>query len=230
MQFNFVISTNQAAVALWQKLGFSIVGIHGLLNTMSVASILLVDDHEIFRRGMSLLLLEVNPGALISEADSVERALALDIPVPDVVLLDIHLRGISGIEGIALVKERWPQTKVIVLSGLCTPEATLEALARGASTFISKGDSADCIVDKITQTINSVKLSGDASQNGRTLTYRQHEVLGLLARGMANKLIARQLDLSENTVRRHVQDILGYFQVESRTEAVVAARRRGLVE
>ena len=197
---------------------------------MSDLRILLVDDHAIFRHGLRALLSDVMPMAQVSEAGSLEDALALDIPAPSLALLDIKLPGVGGIDGIALLRQRWPASKVIILSGLEAPEASLEALASGAAAYIAKSESPERILDRIGKALEvGAAPSSPPPQNGH-LTQRQREVLDLLCQGLSNKLIARHLALSENTVRRHVQDILDYFHVESRSEAVFVARRRGLIE
>lgn len=197
---------------------------------MSDLRILLVDDHAIFRHGLRALLSDVMPMAQVSEAGSLEDALALDIPAPSLALLDIKLPGVGGIDGIALLRQRWPASKVIILSGLEAPEASLEALASGAVAYIAKSESPERILDRIGKALEvGAAPASPPPQNGH-LTQRQREVLDLLCQGLSNKLIARHLALSENTVRRHVQDILDYFHVESRSEAVFVARRRGLIE
>lgn len=197
---------------------------------MSDLRILLVDDHAIFRHGLRALLSDVMPMAQVSEAGSLEDALALDIPAPNLALLDIKLPGVGGIDGIALLRQRWPASKVIILSGLEAPEASIEALASGAAAYIAKSESPERILDRIGKALEvGAAPASPPPQNGH-LTQRQREVLDLLCQGLSNKLIARHLALSENTVRRHVQDILDYFHVESRSEAVFVARRRGLIE
>lgn len=190
--------------------------------------ILLVDDHAIFRRGLRALLSDAMPNVQVSEAGSLEDALALDIPAPNLALLDVRLPGIGGIDGIAMIRQRWPETRVVMLSGLETPEASSEALSSGAVAYVTKGEIPERILDKITKVLNEHNAPVLPSPQNGGLTQRQREVLDLLCQGLSNKLIARHLLLSENTVRRHVQDILDYFHVESRSEAVFMAQRRGL--
>lgn len=194
---------------------------------MQTNHILLIDDHAMFRSGLRLLLCTENPGDHVYEAESIEQALALDIAAPDLVLLDIKLPGISGLDGIGPLKHQWPDAILVVLSALDVPES----LDYGALGFISKREDASCLLQMIRQAMGhrANQLPGKVSQLAR-LTPRQREVLELLGRGLSNKLIARNLSLAENTVRRHVQDILAYFQATSRSEAVAAARRRGLVD
>ena len=172
------------------------------------------------------------PGAKIFEASSID-ALTEAIAV-DVVLLDIRLPGLSGIDGIAFLKKKWPQTHILMLTAIDLPETKQLALERGADGFVSKAETPEKIVEAIHMVLNRELLEQmPPSENysaTRQLTHRQEEVLKLLHQGLSNKLIARQLMLSDNTVRRHVQDILEFFGVASRAEAVVAAHRQGLVD
>lgn len=191
---------------------------------------LIIDDHELYRRGLRMLLCEANPGAQISEASSLEQALTQDMQQPKLVLLDIKLPGMSGLEGIAMLKRRWPDVTIVMLSALDTAEARAEALSSGAVGYISKSECSDCFLACIAVAMHGGQGAATApSCHGSHLTPRQREVIRLLCQGLSNKLIARELVLSENTVRRHVQDILEYLQVNSRTEAMFAAQRRGLV-
>ena len=194
--------------------------------------ILLIDDHAMFRAGLSMVISMAMPEAEISQASSVQEALAVAPVDTSIVLLDIKLNGSSGLEDIALVKYQWPQIPVLMLSSQDEPETARLALSRGAAAFVSKAETAEKIVEVIQQALRG-ELTGAASVSAslqeRRLTPRQREVLELLHQGLSNKLIARKLELSDNTVRRHVQDILEFFQVISRAEAVFAARHQGLV-
>jgi DNA-binding NarL/FixJ family response regulator len=204
---------------------------------MKNISILLIDDHAMFRSGLRMVLNGSLPQAGIIEAGSLNEAMQVMTEQPDVVLLDIKLPGLNGVDGIALIRRRWPQVPVIMLSSQDEPETVRMALARGATCFISKADTADRIValletvvrGEVIAPLDQANHSGDIPGVLLHLTPRQCEVLDLLCKGLSNKLIARELDLSENTVRGHVQAILGFLQVSSRTEAAFAARNRGLV-
>ncbi|HEY8095659.1 MAG TPA: response regulator transcription factor [Methylobacter sp.] len=194
--------------------------------------ILLIDDHAMFRTGLRLVLNSGMRDVEIIEACSLDAAMCSTADRVDVVLLDIKLPGLSGLEGIALLKRNWPQAPILMLSSQDEPEVRRLALARGAAGFISKAETADVIVDTLHRVLRGhfAELSPVATSAAqRCLTPRQCEVLNLLHQGLSNKLIARQLALSDNTVRRHVQDILEFFQVVSRTEAVFAARSQGLI-
>lgn len=199
---------------------------------MLATRILLIDDHAMFRAGLGMVLTTGISDIRIHEASSLNEALTGTPDNIDVVLLDIKLNGLNGLDGIALLKQKWPLVPILVLTSQDDPETVRLALARGAAGFVSKAETAE----KITATVNLVlrghfpalsqEVRGVAP---RHLTPRQCEVLDLLHQGLSNKLIARKLSLSDNTVRRHVQDILEYFQMSSRAEAVFEARRQGLV-
>lgn len=206
---------------------------------MKQTHIFLIDDHAIFRTGLRMVLEASFEQAVILEAGALCDAINGTESQPDIVLLDIKLPGLVGTEGIELLKRKWPQTVVLMLSSLDEPEIVRLAIARGAEGFISKASSADDIIQAITRALNGQLQSGDinglndagcetASQPPR-LTPRQLEVLEWLCQGMSNKLIGRKLALSENTVRGHVQAILAFLMVSSRAEAAFEARRKGLV-
>jgi DNA-binding NarL/FixJ family response regulator len=204
---------------------------------MKKTRILLIDDHAMFRSGLRMVLNESLPDAEIIEAGTLNDAMQSAANQPDVVLLDIKLPGLNGVEGIALLKRRWPHLPIMMLSSQDEPETVRMALARGATCFVSKADTADKIISMLEKVLLGERMEPQdlPGAGGNTpgmlmhLTPRQCEVLDLLCQGMSNKLIARQLNLSENTVRGHVQAILGFLQVSSRSEAVFAARNRGLV-
>lgn len=201
---------------------------------MTSARILLIDDHAMFRSGLRMLIGVSMPAAGVHEAGSLDEAVHNELVVPDIVLLDIKLPGLNGVDGIALLKRRWPEVPVLMLSSHDEPETVHRAFANGANGFVSKSESADRIIEMIQQTllgqIASPPPSENPDSNEKQLTARQREVLVLLSQGLSNKLIARRLSLSENTVRRHVQDILQHFQVTNRAEAVFTARSHGLVD
>jgi DNA-binding NarL/FixJ family response regulator len=199
-------------------------------------NILLIDDHPMFRSGLHMLLTTSMPGASIHEAGSTNDALRSTLETPDVILLDIKLPGLNGTDGIALLRRKWPDVAILMLSSMDESETVRKAMERGATEFISKAETAERIVTLIKQvlcgelTAADVSAATDCEQSApQHLTPRQYEVLELLCQGLSNKLIARELELSENTVRGHVQAILSFFNVSSRSEASFEARRSGLV-
>ena len=195
---------------------------------------MLIDDHPIVLEGMRLLLQARIAQARVHTAASLPEALQSGV-LPDVVGLDIKLPGINGLDGLGLLTRHWPQTKVFMLSSQDDAHTRSQALARGALAFVSKGTSSDEIVQTIHALLPALfsaegspsPVAGEAAPPG--LTPRQCEVLNLLNSGKSNKSIAKALDISENTVRRHIQHIFGFLGVNSRTEAAFEANRRGLV-
>jgi len=207
--------------------------------------ILLVDDHSLFRCGLRMVLSAAIPDLEVSEAASLEEAMHSPIE-PALVLLDIQLHGLNGLEGIALVRRKWPQAPVIMLSSDVSPQKVRLAMERGAAAFVSKADPADRILAVISQVRRGLPPGSDsfpaqsaaadaggggagAGEQAPLLTPRQSEVLDLMCQGLSNKVIGRRLNLSENTVRGHVQAVLAALQVSSRSEAGFAARQRGIV-
>jgi DNA-binding NarL/FixJ family response regulator len=199
---------------------------------MTTIRILLIDDHAMFRAGLRMVLERDLPGVEFFEAGCLNDAIECAPDNVDVVLLDIHLNGLNGLDGIALLNRKWPLVPVLMLSSQDAPEIIELALARGAADFVSKAETPDNIIAAINRVLLgefSASPAQKSIQPATRLTTRQLEVLHLLHQGHSNKTIARQLALSENTVRRHVQDILEFFGVTNRSEAVFAAQRRGLV-
>lgn len=193
--------------------------------------ILIIDDHDLYRSGLRAALNVSMPNAKIFEAGSIDEAICSSPDILDAIVLDLRLPGLSGVEGIALLKNKWPLVPVLMLSSQNDPETVCLALERGAAGFASKADTADKIVAAINRILRgqfTAPLSGSNTPLLR-LTPRQCEVLDLLCQGLPNKQIARRLLLSENTVRVHVQAILGFLQVSSRSEAIFVARSRGLI-
>lgn len=174
----------------------------------------------------------------VAEAGSLEEAMKTGMADPGLVLLDIQLHGLNGLEGIALVRRKWPDAPVVILSSDATPQSVRLALDRGAAAFVSKAETADNILAVIEQLRRGQEVEtpvhadappASGGQARQLLTPRQFEVLDLLCQGLSNKVIGRRLDLSENTVRGHVQAVLAALEVSSRSEAGFEARRRGLV-
>lgn len=209
---------------------------------MSPFDLLIVDDHAMFRTGLRMVLMEGFPGVVVQEAASIEQAVRVTDVQPDLVLLDIQMQGVNGLEGLGLLRQRRPQVPVVMLSSMVEPDTIALALSRGARAFVSKGDTASRIIEVIQQTLGEPaqtdarvrplradnRPNPSASSTPR-LTPRQCEVLDLLCEGLSNKVIARRLALSEFTVRGHVQAILGLLGVTSRSQATFAARQHRLI-
>jgi DNA-binding NarL/FixJ family response regulator len=201
--------------------------------------VLLIDDHALFRTGLRMILNAGIENLEIAQAGSLEEATRDTIEAPAIVLLDIRLQGLNGLEGIALLGRKWPQAAIVVLSSDATPSIVRSALERGAVAFVSKADSADRILEVIRRLQQGLPVTPTghlpAGAHGSALTRqlltpRQCEVLDLLCQGLSNRVIGQRLKLSEHTVRGHVQALLAALQVSSRSEAGYAARRIGLVD
>ena len=137
---------------------------------------------------------------------------------------------------IDLIKHQWPDVPIIMVSSDADPQTVQRSLARGACDFVSKEKSADSILGAVRKVLNlpeaDTGMPGPLPAEvveGSGLTPRQLEVLELLCQGLTNKAIGRKLELSENTVRWHVQGILSLLKVANRSEAAFAARQRGLI-
>jgi DNA-binding NarL/FixJ family response regulator len=199
-------------------------------------TVLVIDDHSLFRSGIKMILKSEFGAVQTMEADSVEFALRETAIRPDLILLDVRLEGLSGLESISLLQRRWPKVKVIMLSSDHSPRTVEQAFERGALGFIFKANASEQMMATIRSVMafdgeSSFTLTTTQPQHAASvrLTARQCEVLGYLNQGMPNKLIARRLDLSENTVRGHVQSLLVALDASSRSEAVFQAKRLGLL-
>lgn len=197
-------------------------------------AILLIDDHSLFRAGISMMLAHGLPQVQIHEAASLEQALGMSGVSPVLILLDVQLQGLSGLEGIGLLKQKWPATRIVIVSAHDLPDRIAQARERGALGFLSKTARPEQLLHNVaalleTGTDPAEVVPSTVGSRQLVLTPRQHEVLKLLDQGLSNKMIGRHLHLSEHTVRGHVQSILGALTVSSRAEAVFVARRRGLI-
>ncbi len=199
--------------------------------------VLIVDDHALFRTGLKMILSQVGQARGISEANSIKEAFDFSESGVDVILLDIHMPGLNGIDGIKPIRDRFTKVPVIILSASSDPSAMLEARNLGARGFLNKAANAENMVSSITQVLEGGHCFPDEVETAEpntepslsnTLTPRQIEVLIHLCEGKPNKLIARELEMSENTVRVHVSAILAALGASNRTEAILIAQQQGI--
>lgn len=200
--------------------------------------ILIVDDHSLFRSGLQLVLCADLANIEVLEANSIQDALQQTLTPPAIILLDIELNGLNGLDGISLLKREWPQAAIVMLSSDTSATTAQLAMERGANAFVTKAETAKKIVAIVqqileqknsNQPLQTLKHTDDTLATSAQLTTRQYEVLDLLCKGLSNKVIARQLGCAENTVRGHVQAILAFFNASSRSEAVYAAKLQGVI-
>ncbi|GAB6041937.1 response regulator [Endothiovibrio diazotrophicus] len=201
---------------------------------MKPYGILLIDDHTLFRTGLRMVL-----ESAMADVEIAEAASPAEIPEqeggPELILLDIQLPELNGLDAMDSLRERWPEAAIVVLSAFQCSNNIQLARQRGARAFLSKSDTGADIVAVIEDirrgravAVPPLADEREMPQQPR-LTARQCEVLDLMARGHPNKVIARELQLSENTVRWHVQALLGILGAGSRTEAVFIGRSSGLI-
>lgn len=213
----------------------------GSLAALKRYSVLLVDDHALFRAGMHFILADGGVSQVL-QAGSLTEALSLPDSA-DVVLLDVQMPGINGVEGLTLLKRRWPKAAMLMLSAQEDLETQQLCLRRGALAFVSKTASPEQIRHIVHQAAcgqlaapllqaegdMQVSPAANTSSLDHSLSARQLDVLVLMCEGISNKAIARKLFVSENTVRSHVAAVLKHFGSSTRTEAVMAAQKSGMV-
>lgn len=205
-------------------------------SSMHTSTVLLIDDHALFRAGLRMMLESGLPGIQVQESESLERMLHTEgCDHLHLILLDIHLQGMNGIDGIALVQRRWPGVPVVMLSSQFDAQTRQDALGHGAVALMSKAQTADAFVASVRRFLElgqggvTAVAGPPAADALPRLTPRQAQILDLLCLGLSNKAIGRRLDLSEHTVRGHVQATFTALEVSSRSEATYVARRKGLV-
>jgi NarL family two-component system response regulator LiaR len=206
-------------------------------------SVFIVDDHPVVRQGLHTFLSTLDGIEVVGEAADAEDALgAIEEALPDVVLMDLVLPGMDGIDATRRVREISPSTKVIVLTSFADDEKVFPAIKAGAAGYLLK-DVEPSELGEAIRTVHrgeallhpkiAAKLMQDYADGqrrapGGDLTQRELEVLRLIARGMSNREIARDLVVAEKTVKTHVSNILAKLHLADRTQAALYAVRRGL--
>lgn len=215
---------------------------------MNTIRILLVDDHSLFRSGIKSLLESQDSFEVVGEAsdglEGVKRAKQLK---PDMVLLDLHMPGSSGLEALKMLTENVPKPEVLMLTVSEDTQDLMQALRSGARGYLLKNIEIDFLVDSIHramkgESVMSPQMSAalvdvvrepviekEPEKKTVKLTPRESEIIIMLAQGGSNKSIARTLDLAESTVKIHVQGILRKLNISSRVQAAVYAVEHGLM-
>lgn len=203
-----------------------------------MTNILIADDHDLVRDTIAAYLDHVE-GFSVLTASSLDQALTVlagDHPT-DLVVLDYNMPGMGGLDGIDAVRTRHPQTKVVLMSGIATPEIAQEAVRRGASGFIPKSLSANSMVNAIRFVLSgetyfphdfAATPAENATQSFMGLSPREMQTLEQLCLGLSNKEIARAFGLQEVTVKLHVKKILAKLGVSNRTQAALLAKENNI--
>lgn len=213
---------------------------------VAVARVLIADDQNLFRSGLARLLEGDSRVQVVGQAvdglDVIKKAASVK---PDVVLMDVKMPNLDGIEATRRIVAEHPQVKILILTTFETDSFVLQALRAGASGYVLKDAQVDSIVSSILAVMSGERVMASAVANrvidmlsGTStpkefydgLTAREVEILRLIAVGQANKQIARRLDISEKTVRNHVSNMYEKLHIYDRSQAVLYAVRKGLVE
>ena len=200
--------------------------------------ILTVDDHPLLREGIAALVNAESDMKLIAEASNGEEAIEqFRLHRPDVTLMDLQMPAMNGIEAVTRIRAEFPDARIIVLTTYAGDVQALRALKAGARAYILKGHVHRELLEAIRAVHAGKKrippdvaaeLADHAAEN--ELSSREIEVLRLIATGNANKLIADQLSISEETVKSHVTNILSKLGANDRTHAVTIGLRRGIID
>ena len=215
------------------------------LNTQTVR-VLIADDQTLFRVGLARLLEEDPRVEIVGQAgDGAEAVKLAGTVMPDVILMDLKMPNVDGIEATRQILAKHPGVKVLLLTTFEADNHVIQALKAGASGYILKDSRPDSIVSSLLAVMAGERVMASAVANrvlemltGTTtpkefydgLTGREIEILKLLAGGMANKQIAYKLKISEKTVRNHVSNMYEKLNIYDRSQAVLYAVRKGLVE
>ena len=205
--------------------------------------VVVVDDHPVFRQGLRTLLEEIGV-QVVAEASDGDEGVALTLEHrPDVVLMDLQMPGVSGVEATRRLVGELPEVKVLVLTMVDDDQAVFAAVRAGALGYLLKGAGQDEIRNalvsvaaghgvygpEVARRLRSFLTTGSATTGPfPTLSEREREVLGMIAEGASNGDIARRLFLSDKTVRNYVSSIFTKLDVDSRPAAIVRAREAGL--
>ena len=200
-------------------------------------SVLIVDDHPLLREGVTAVL-EAEPDIRVvgEAADGLDAIAQFKNLRPDLVLMDLQMPGVDGVEAISAIRAIAPDARIIVLTTYAGDVRALSALRAGASGYLLKSSLRRELIDTIRAVLGGQRclhpeVAHDIAVNAiaEPLSDREIDVLRRVAQGAANKQIARALALSEDTVKGHMRSIFSKLDVTDRTQAVTVAHRRGII-
>lgn len=199
--------------------------------------IMIVEDHNIVRQGLVALLQTVPDFVVVAQASDGRQAVELFREhKPDITLMDLRLDKMNGVDAIGRIRSDFPQARIIVLTTFDGDEDIYRALQAGARGYLLKGMEGDELMDAI-RAVHAGKSRIPSAvaerladrMSGPVLTERETDVLRLIVKGNSNKEIASKLNISEATVKTHVNSLLGKLGVSDRTQAATTALQRGIV-
>ena len=210
------------------------------MNAPATTSVIIIDDHPLFRKGVSQLIALSDQLHLIGEASSGEEGLELARALePDLILLDLNMRGMSGIETLRALREADLAARILILTVSDAADDLVAAIRAGADGYLLKDMEPEELLARIVEALSgriviSESLNGLLARSLRDeaqaaerslapLTDRERDILGCLASGLSNKLIARDLNIAEGTVKVHIKNLLKKLKFRSRLEAAVWA-------
>lgn len=207
--------------------------------------VLIVDDHTIVRKGIRALLAEIEGIEVVGEADNGQEAVAqAETLHPDVILMDLAMPKMDGIEATRQIKASQPESRILVMTSFAADDKVFPAIKAGALGYLLKESAPEDLVQAIRQihrgesslhptiarkVLQEITHPADRPRTPDPLTEREAEVLRLVAQGLSNQDIARRLNISDPTVRTHVSNILSKLHLATRIQAALYALREGLV-
>ena len=217
---------------------------------MAPIRVLLADDHVLFRKGVADLLANEPEFELVGEAGDGTRAVEMARELmPDVILMDISMPGMDGLEATRRIKAEMPYVRIVILTVSESDHSLFDAIKSGAQGYLLKNVQPQALLNTLSGVVRgeasisgamAARLLQDLARDSRPaapspspsppprLTQREQEVLGLVAQGKSNKEIALALDIAENTVKNHLKNILEKLHLENRVQAATFALRREL--
>jgi NarL family two-component system response regulator LiaR len=211
------------------------------MNDQDPTRVMIVDDHGMVRKGLMAFLKNRPDILVVGEArDGREAIILCEQLQPKVILMDLLMPEMDGVEATRMIHKQWPQIQIIALTSFQEKELVQNALRAGAIGYLLKNITGDELVEAIRaacagrltvapEVTQSILMEDQNSQPDRDLTNREREVLALMVEGLTNPKIAERLFISPSTARAHVSNILSKLEVSNRSEAVVLALRERLV-